>query len=106
MVPVEITIGFFGTWDAYKSLKAVPESISLVELLFEKKCFKGDYKLWICASGGIGPSDKINQAQSRTKLLNFGGADTRTKTRKSAGTGIQRDLFWKVIRTETSLYPV
>ena len=25
-LPVEITIGVFGTWDTYKSLKAVPES--------------------------------------------------------------------------------
>ena len=46
-----------------------------------------------CASGGLGPSDKINQAQSRTKLRNFGWADTRTKTRTSSGTGIHRNLL-------------
>jgi hypothetical protein len=33
-LPVEITIGFLGTWDTYKSLKAVTKSFSFLELLF------------------------------------------------------------------------
>jgi hypothetical protein len=45
-LPVEITIVVFGTWDMYRSLKEVIKSSSLVELLFERICCKGDYKHW------------------------------------------------------------
>ena len=33
-LPVEITIGFIGTWDTYKSLKAVPESFVTCGITF------------------------------------------------------------------------
>jgi hypothetical protein len=55
-------------------------------------------------------SESINQAQSRTKLRNFGWAATRIKTRKTADIGvhIHRDLFWAINshKNWTSLYPV
>jgi hypothetical protein len=43
-----------------------------------------------CAIRGLGPSDKIDQAQSQTKLHNFGWDATRTKRFKAPGIGIHK----------------
>jgi hypothetical protein len=61
-----------------------------------------------CASGGLGPSNKIDQAQSRTKLRNFGRAATRTKRRKASGHCNKNPQISLMDshKNWTSLYPV
>jgi hypothetical protein len=44
-----------------------------------------------CSGGGTDLSNKIKQAQSCTKLCNFGCAANRTKTLTAPGIGIHKD---------------
>jgi hypothetical protein len=58
------------------------EFFQIFNLVLEEDFARKTTNTGWCASGGLGPS-----------------VATRAKTRKEAGIGIHRDIFWKVTRT-------